>query len=292
MTTEIPMPKTMHLNYELSDWYTPRGLYERLMQTVLKADSRIARVVTERSDRGAFDHMELLYAGEYSPDGILGGMLDKKFMNSRGGRSIKTRTDFAAELIYKYGAQMADMNGGKVNIMSLGSGAAREIIYPLQKLNVDSIEAYATCVDLNSEANKYSSMLAEEAGVRENITYREDDILNIRRFPDEPEDPEQFDIMSIVGMFEYFTPEDAEIWLKHHVNERISPGGILIGTNMKKHDFDIMLAMNATGWKLVYKEPEEFSRIVSDSGLSVVEELYEPETEVHRFVVGQKPIDD
>lgn len=286
---EIPRAKTVFLNYSLPPWYTPSGLYERFCQKILRADSRIARVVTDRSDRGAYDHMEILYFGEHSDEGIFGGKLDETFMHSRGGRSIRTRTEMAAELNYKYGKYAADLNSGKVKFLSLGSGAAREIITPLKRLKEDGINyANAVCVDLNPIANEYSSKLAEEAGVRDNITYKQNDILDVRRFPDESEYPEKFDIVNSIGMCEYFTPENNKIWFEYHVKERIKPEGYFITTNMRKHDPLIMWAMGVTGWRLAYKEPDEFSQIVKDSGLDIVEELFEPDTELHRFIVAQK----
>lgn len=287
---EVPMPRMVYLNYCLPSAYSLRGVYERVCQTILRSDSRIARLVTSRSDRGAYDHMETLYQGEPSKEGIFGGKLDETFMLSRGGKSIKTRTNRAEELNYKYAKGIATRNDGEVNILSLGCGSAREIIFPLKKLKDDGIvKVHATCVDINPEAIKFSSKLAEEAGVLSNITYRKNDILDVRCFPDEPNTPEKFDLISIIGMCEYFKPEDNKIWLTHHVNERLKPRGYLIATNMKKHDRLITWAMNVSGWRLVYKEPDDFSRIVRESGLDIVEELYEPDTELHRFVVGQKP---
>ncbi len=287
--TKKESPRLVYLEDKLPPAYHPKGIYVRMCRRLLRADSRIARLITGRQDRGAFDHIEVLYHGEHSNEGIFGGKLDKIFMESKGGRSIRTRTEKAGELNYKYAREIARNNGGEVNILSLGSGSAREIIVPLKRLKDEGIDAHATCVDLDAKAIEFSSKLAEEAGVRERITYKQHNILDVVQFPDEPENPKKFNLVSIVGMCEYLELKDNVIWFGRHVKERIARGGYIIASNMKKHERIIEWAMDVTGWKLVYKEPEEFSNVVRESGFNIKEECYEPDTELHRFVVGQNP---
>ena len=277
--SDFLMPKMVFLSYKEK---LPIYTRKRIAQILLQADSRIARQVMSRSQRGTYNDMEYLVSGKASRKGILLGLFDYILFHYKSGKSIKTRTEEAQNLVYKHSEHFANLNG-EVKLLSLASGAGREVIFSLRKLKekTRSHNIHATCVDNDWEAISYCKKLAEQMGVNENINFVQDNILNVGNFP------AQYDIVTAIGMNEYFEEKDNILWFKNHVRKKMDPNGVLIATSMKKHSKIITGAMNAVGWRLIYREPDEFFRIVNKSCLSIVE-THQDSSGLHTFIVAKR----
>ncbi len=282
---EIPVPQMKYTIYEDNPrpWH-----FNWWFQKILWLDSKLARQVLSRSERGTAADMAYLRRCKSSRKGIFLGLLDWIFISSDAGKSIATRTEKVQNLIGKYLQDFADKNGGYVEILCLGCGDGMEVIKPVYNLknNSPTIEIHATLVDIDSEAVDIGKKLAKEYGLEKELNYIQDDILNIEHLYEDLGIPKPH-IVSEVGLNEYREAEDMEIWFSYYVKPIMEDDSVFITTQMKEHHGLARMAMDRTGWILIYKELKELEEVLRKSGFSILESGYDS-TGLHGYAVAKR----
>jgi hypothetical protein len=247
--------------------------------------SEFAKRILSRKSRGTSADMEYLYNAKAI------GQLEEAVTMSKVGRSIPSRTEHVQGIVGRYLRLFHDssMNGNRVNLLCLGCGVGREVVYPLRQMReerrLEKIDC--TCLDLDPNAISMSRSLAEENGLEDKIDYIESDVLNLRRFVDEGR-IQRSDVLVEIGLHEYREETDMRDWIQHYVKDALTSQGVYITSSMRSHWGLPRFTMDATGWKLIYKDLKKTVRIVKESGLEVLESSYEP-LGMHGIVVARKP---
>jgi len=276
----IPIPKMKHNHYR-----QPHRLHPiRLLHGLLCMESEFARRILNRKSRGTAEDMEYLCMAKPM------GQLEEVVTMSRVGRSIPSRTEHVQGMVGKYLRLFHDSstNGNKVGLLCLGCGVGREVVYPLSQMRKERRleEIDCTCLDLDPNAISMSRTLARENGLEGKIDYIEADVLNLRRFVGEGRIPRS-EVVVEIGLHEYREEADMRGWIQHYIKDALTSQGVYITSCMRAHWGLPRLTMDATGWKLIYKDLKKTVSIINESGLEVIESFYEP-LGMHGIVVARK----
>lgn len=277
---EIPIPKMTHNHYK-----KPHRLHPvRLLHGFFCMESEFARRVMSRRTRGTAEDMEYL-CGSASK-----GQLEAIVTRSKVGLSILSRTEQVQGVVGKYLRIFHDSrnNGNKVDLLCLGCGAGREVVYPLSQMREEQRlgKMGCTCVDIDPAAISMSRALAQENGISSSIEYIETDIVNLRQLLGERRIP-QSEVVVEVGLHEYREEPDMRTWIRNYIRDALTSDGVYITSSMRSHWGLPRFTMDAIGWKLIYKDLKKTVEIINESGLEVIESFYEP-LGMHGIVVARK----
>jgi SAM-dependent methyltransferase len=247
-------------------------------------ESEFARRVMSRKGRGMAEDMEYLCSNATK------GQWEAIITKSKVGLSIKSRTENVQGVVGKYLRTFHDSskNGNKVNLLCLGCGVGREVVYPLSKMREEQrlSKMVCTCIDIDPVAISLSKALAKENGIGKSIDYIEADVVNLRRLVGGGRISKS-DVVVEVGLHEYREEPDMRAWINYYINDALNSGGVYITSSMRSHWGLPRLTIDAMGWKLIYKDLKKTVNIINESGLQVIESFYEP-FGMHGIVVARK----
>lgn len=275
-----PIPTMKHFQYR-----QPHRLHPiRLLHRFLCMESEFATRILARKSRGTAEDMEYLCTARSKGD------VEELVTMSKVGRSIPSRTEEVQGIVDRYLRLFHDSstNGNRVNLLCLGCGVGREVVFPLSRMrNEERLEKIdCTCLDLDPAAISMSKSLAKEKGVAGKIDYIQTDVLNLRELVGQGKIPKS-DVLVEIGLHEYREEDDMRAWINHYINGALSDHGVYITSSMRSHWGLPRLTMDAAGWKLIYKDLKKTVNIINESGLSVIESFYEP-MGMHGIVVAKK----
>lgn len=275
-----PIPRMKHFQYR-----TPHRLHPiRLLQRFLCMESDFAKKIIARKSRGTAEDMEYLCTANKK------GEVEELVTLSKVGRSIPSRTEQVQGVVGKYLRMFHDSssNGNSVNLLCLGCGVGREVVFPLSRMRTEKrLEKIScTCLDLDPAAISMSMALARDNGLDGKIDYIQTDVLNIRGLVSQGRVPKS-DVLVEIGLHEYREEADMRAWINHYINDALTDDGVYITSSMRSHWGLPRFTMDAAGWKLIYKDLKKTVSIINDSGLSVIESFYEP-LGMHGIVVARK----
>lgn len=176
--------------------------------------------------------------------------------------------------------------GKRVELLSIASGSARAIIEVIENYREYSDKINATFVDKNPQAIAYSQQLTRDilGDHKFNLKWVNDTVGSYFRGLN---DEENFDLIEIVGLMDYFVDEKVEEIFRH-CYRHLKSEGRLITANINKN-FEYLFVSRVVGWKMIYRTAEEIATIVHRAGFneSDIAPLYEP-LKIHSVIVAQK----
>lgn len=201
-------------------------------------------------------------------------------LNSKGVRNRLRLVRREIEIFLK-----EETNRNKlVSILNIAAGSARAVVESIEALGEKSSLVSAIFLDKNPRAIEYSQKLASELlGDIQNISWRNETVGNF--FENQIEN--QFDLVEMVGLLDYFSEKKAVETLKS-IYQSLKPDGILITANITDNA-ERKFVTNAIGWKMIYRAPKEFSQLIISAGFSEdqIKVFLEP-LKVHIVIVARK----
>lgn len=237
-------------------------------------NSRIGKEVIK--DPGSWKALDLIYGDD--PEEMETGTFtpryrsDRMFSKSGAAKATRMRLEEYKKIMKILGPEYAELNGGKVNILSLASGPGRDIIEVTEYLGVQGIDVHATCVDKCPEAIELGSKIAELRGLSEKVSFKR------KRFGvrDHYRDNTRYDIVITQGILDYLS-YDRAISLLENAWRISKDGGTLVTSNMNNHRW-MRFWMEFFGeWRLNYRNANELSAIIKESGYEDVTVYLLPE---------------
>jgi hypothetical protein len=276
----IPIPRMKHFQYRQPHRFHPI----RLLHRFLCMESEFATRILSRKSRGTAEDMEYLCNARAKGDA------EEIVTLSKVGRSIPSRTEQVQGVVDKYLRLFHDSstNGNRINVLCLGCGVGREVVFPLSWMRTEERleKIVCTCLDLDPVAISLSKTLAKENGLGGKIEYIQTDVLNIRGLVGEGKIPKS-NVLVEIGLHEYREEDDMRAWINHYINDALTDDGVYITSSMRDHWGFPRFTMDAAGWKLIYKDLKKTVDIINQSGLQVIESFYEP-LGMHGIVVARK----
>lgn len=248
----------------------PSGLAARLIAKLVRPITRrLSDIVNESLKQpGSWRCLEIVYQNEPRT------WLDYFFLNSRSARGARNRLQIMQEELYKCIGQRSHIHN-PVRLISFGSGPGHEILGCIEKFQ-SKVVVEATCIDRDPGALECGRSLATKKGLNNSIKYVQGNVLRINS------PVAKYDIGILSGLIDYFDFEVAVSVLKK-VRDQLLPGGIVLIANMRRHY--LASTMSVLGnWNLVYREPEELTDILQESGYENIEGWLEPE---NVFCIGK-----
>lgn len=266
-----------------------------------RSQSRILRDFSENST--SYVAIENLYtlarSGAARLRNRLGGIPDEGFFrdvkvaemwfrNFNNAAAVRERGTIIEESIVNAGRKTHEEDpGGIVRIGSIACGSSRPVLRAMQRLKAEGIAATGVMLDSDRDALAYTSELAGQLGLGNDIQVVEDNVL----FLSKPElSPESFDVIEAGGIDDYLRGTICRKFFTK-IFKMLKPDGMFVSSNIIHNDEEVFLH-EAVGWKLMhYRTPEEFSNLFIDPLVGFKPEdcrAYLTPNKLYTVVVAQK----
>lgn len=161
-----------------------------------------------------------------------------------------------------------------IEIVGLASGSARAVIKTVLRFQEKNIIFNVKLLDKSNEALEISKKIIKESNFKDNVNFQ---FINdrIRNFTDYYKNYSP-DIVEMVGFLDYLD-EEKSIKLISKIRKNLNENGFLITANIRNNHEKIFLD-KALKWKMNYKDPNDFYKILYKSGFSKknINIIYEP----------------
>lgn len=182
-------------------------------------------------------------------------------------RAVRERKRQAAKLITESIVRHSlwEERTDPFRILSLGSGSARADIEAMSQVP-EGINVHGTFLDSDPEALGYSEELARQLGVpAASVTTICGNVFYMGKHLN---GSEPFDLIEIVGLFDYLDERAIGFILKHAVS-RLKPGGRVLFANIVPND-EAPFVHEVVKWpRMYYRTPEEMAALLGRNGFSL-----------------------
>lgn len=176
--------------------------------------------------------------------------------------------------------------GRDISILSIASGSSRAILDSLNGTIVQGKNVLVTFLDKSAAANKYSKKLTLEKNYPLNYQFRWVK-STASKFPKYYQGLLLPNIIEIVGLFDYFKDKGI-LKLFSLVYKYLPEDGVFITSNIVDNH-ERKFVTDVVGWKMVYKNPEDFYKLAIKAGFdpTKIKFFYEP-LKIHFVMVARK----
>ncbi len=213
---------------------------------------------------------------------IIKEIVENVWFNLNNPRALRNRLKLVKKLLEQ--SINLKINEGKKNvkILSLASGSARAVIENVKEFN--NVSFAVKLVDKNKNALEVSQEIIQRNGLSINDFTLIND--NVRNFPNYYIDDNP-DIVEMVGLLDYLDEKKCVMILSKIFNN-LSPSGILVTANIRDNNEKNFLE-KALKWMMVYREPDDLSRILIKAGFRPenITIIYEPLL-IHGVTIAKK----
>lgn len=165
-----------------------------------------------------------------------------------------------------------------VHVLCLGAGPGQIIIDAMSQANGD---AFATLVDISSEAFEFGRQLAAKHGLSDKVRFVQSDVRDIREFLDHP--PE---VVKMLGICEYL--DDSQIVSVAGAAAEVMPEGAAVVFNSisKSHGNDRFFR-RVFGLHMIHRSPQQLQELMARAGFGGFVSVREP-LGVYHVIVGRR----
>jgi SAM-dependent methyltransferase len=199
-------------------------------------------------------------------------------------RAVRNRLRLVERLITDAIDEKIKEGKQEIKLLSLGSGSARAVIESIAPFN-GKVKLNVGLIDLSREAINFSRKLAKEHNLDGLITYHRDYAQNLEKYYKNAD----LDIIEMVGLLDYY-PDLHAINLISKIYKVLSPGGWLITCNISPN-FESPFITKGINWVLIYRTPEEITKILVKGGFSPsnINLVCEP-LRIHTIAIAKKDL--
>lgn len=249
---------------------------------IKKSNVAAARVIENATNH---DALEVLYCkGNISrqKNNIITKLFQNIWFNLDNSKGVRNRLKLVIQEMHNHLEKISSKDK-EINIISIASGSSRAIVEVLQSSQyLKDTKLSLTFLDKNPKAIEYSKSLCKDIHGF-NLSWINDTVGNFLRGNID----KKFDIVEIVGLFDYFNNEKVEQTL-HGIHNILQEGGIVITANIS-HNKEEKFITNVIDWPMIYRSAEELASLAEKAGFSrdKMKVFYEP-LMVHGMVVAKK----
>lgn len=187
-----------------------------------------------------------------------------------------------------------DRQNSNIHILSIASGSARAIVdallavETLDHLRLTDNNIHITFLDKNQHACEYSKNLIQKQQWEKKYDFRWiNDTASSFPLHFKNNGWKTPDIVEMVGLLDYFNNEQT-IKILSLIYTNLTTGGILITANIKNNK-ERRFITNVIGWKMIYKDPNNFLELMISAGFKKenIKIIYEP-LKIHFVVIAKK----
>lgn len=238
-----------------------------------------------RGYAGDYYTIELIHLQQPMGDRRLGSLIDREYLLSPPCQAVRNRRWLMRDCLTEMYEQRTSRSD-KYLITSLASGAGREIFDFLGQLPQASA-AFASLLDIDIEALTYSSHLANEAGLQEQVLFAKENVLLLAMGRGKTRLPPQ-DFVYSMGLADYLKDE-VVIRLLNWMHDNLKPGGWAGIGNFGDDNPDKDFMDHILDWRLYHRSRADMQRLFETSkfGRGHIEVRCEP-AGINLLAIGQK----
>lgn len=226
---------------------------------------------------------------KYLPNGVkVSAEARNLFRHSQDAVGIRSRAQIMKELVSE------NAQKGDIDWLSLACGAAVPVLDAVRELP-ETTDAKLTLVDFDPQALEFARTLATDQGLmpEKDFHIEASNLVKDLIFKDnfiEKHGEESFDMVDMLGIFEYFD-EERGAKLLQNAYRLVKPGGKMIIGNMLDTHPTLELNQRAVGWPGIKpRSLEEISQIVEQAGIEGDNvDVYIPQDGVYAVLEIKKP---
>ncbi|MBI2005249.1 MAG: class I SAM-dependent methyltransferase [Candidatus Aenigmarchaeota archaeon] len=238
-----------------------------IQRSALRTFSEISRICLQGEGNLESSWRQLEYIYQNNPHNAPWHFLDHTILDMEGCAGARSRLHTVKSRLTSLSKKYAVVNGG-VYILDVGTGPGWYINEVVRDIG-EECDIHATCIDQNKEAVKYAITQAQKFNIDGRVEFIHSELRDHLSTT-----KQEYDIALLIGVLDYL-PTPLGIRMLRYIRDRLKPGGTLLTSNMKEHN--LKWAMDAVGWKLVYKDRDEVRNILEKAGLEDITTETEPE---------------
>lgn len=255
------------------------------LRGLVKKTHQLAGEIIDKAT--SHEALEILYKeGEpHKTRNIIQSLFYYIWFTTNNPKAIRNRLRLVTrELSNELSRKFKDRKG--VRLLSIASGSARAVVDSLQKTTQKEIRCSTLFLDKNEKAHQYGKDLLRKKNFPPNYNFNwvGDTASN---FPKYYKEKEELDIIEMVGLLDYFVDKKIEE-IFSLIYQNLSLEGVLITANIRDNAERPFLT-NLVGWKMIYREPEDFYRMAFKAGFKKenIKILIEP-MKIHFVMIARK----
>lgn len=290
---DIPKINNVYVDDDITLNLETESLYNKFLASMLNSMPVSFRKFIKKTDEAAssvldnitnHDALETLYSKgkRFKSKKLPQKIFQSIWFSLNNSKAVRNRLKFVSRELQLY-LKGASSSNKEISIMSIASGSSRAIIEVIEKGDfIKPNNLSVTFLDKNPHAIDYSKRLSKNI-THFNLKWINDTVGNFFK----NESDQKFDIVEIVGLFDYFEDEKVLETLKS-IFSVLKKDGIVITANIN-HNNEKKFIHDVIGWKMIYRTAEELENLVKKAGFlgHKVKVFYEP-IKIHSIVIAQK----
>jgi extracellular factor (EF) 3-hydroxypalmitic acid methyl ester biosynthesis protein len=239
--------------------------------------------VKPRGYAGDYLTIQMIYDDDPGDDRRLGRYIDRWFLDTPVSRAVRNRRQLIRDIIL----DVAAANEGRpTRITSLACGPARELFDVLG--DDDHPDLRATCVDIDSEALTYTQNIAHRAGVTDNISWVQANVVRLALGRETMQLRNQ-DLVYSVGLIDYLR-DDLVVKLLDWIYDRLRSGGTAMVGNVDVGNPHKMFMDHVLDWKVFHRTAQDLVNLFARSKFGAVPvEVRLESTGINLFALAMRP---
>lgn len=178
--------------------------------------------------------------------------------------AVRARKELVKKILIELIELIHNHSHSKVNLASVGCGSGRAVIEAVAALK-GKIPINLFLVDLSKEALEYSEKLVKNNGLT-NVSFIRGTASNLP--------PNSMGIIEMVGLIDYFL-DQAAIKLLTAARRALAEDGFFLTCNIVSN-LERGFVTKVINWKMIYRSPEQLTRLLSESGFIPLRLLLDP----------------
>jgi SAM-dependent methyltransferase len=248
---------------------------------IKKTDKAAASVIDNVTNH---DALETLYSKgkRFKPKKILQKLFQTVWFNLGNSKAVRNRLKLVIKEIGTHLENIASTDR-EINVISIASGSSRAVVEVVENSHyLKGTNLSITFLDKNPLAIEYSKSLSKNIS-HFDLEWINDTVGNFFK----SDIKKKFDVVEIVGLFDYFSDEKVLQTLQS-IHSVLQEGGIVITANIN-HNREERFITDVVGWPMVYRTAEQLAKLTHDAGFSydTMKVFYEP-LKIHGMVVAKK----
>lgn len=224
--------------------------------------------------------LDILYNYKFRQRQGLEGIIADFWLDTMNAQAMRNRFKLVKQC-FRREIERLHKEKSNINVLSVASGSAQPVIEVIQEYKEKGILINAMLVDLDRSALDHSAILAQKAGVIDQIKYvnrNAKELENIvKNF--------QPDIIEIVGFLEYRSQESA-IRLVKRVFRLLEPNGIFLTSSISPN-IESLFLHHVVNWPMIHRNLKQFINILVKGGFTEFKIIYEP-LKIQKIAVCRK----
>ena len=243
--------------------YLPTSMFKALLRF---SKSKLA--AQNWNDPGGWKSMVISYNGH--PKQIA----DKLLVNLGSmSMALRNRRRLGARVLVRL---IEQSNHEEVHVLCLGAGPGRIIIDALLEAPTT---AFATLVDISSDAFDYGRQLAKSCGLSDRVKYIQGDVRNVKDMLKCPPA-----IVKMLGICEYLSDEQIADIVQTVAEVMPADASIVFNSISKAHGTD-RFCRRVLGLHMIHRTPEQLQELMAPAGFGDFVSIPEP-LGVYHVIMG------